>query len=111
MNIPLLRQIQTQIIAHPESFSMDEWDCGTTACILGWAFRLKLEDWEKSSEVRELQILALSETQFNRLCYLSSWPQQFYSPFLNADFDGDKKTAAKIAAARIEHFIETNGRE
>lgn len=35
-----LRMARAKILAHPETFDMAEWDCGTTACIAGHIARL-----------------------------------------------------------------------
>jgi hypothetical protein len=39
-NIKLFLELCDTIIKHKEQFSMSDWDCGTTACIAGWALRL-----------------------------------------------------------------------
>lgn len=44
----------------------------------------------------------------SRLIYLSCWPEAFRKPYMKAK---QNRTKAKIAAARIEHFIATRGSE
>ncbi len=39
----LLRLARDQILAHPDSFDMNSWDCGTTACIAGHVVRAAQE--------------------------------------------------------------------
>jgi len=69
-------------------------DCGTMACIMGWA--------------RILDPVAARDGGFGRLCDASTWPKRFRNRYAKA------KTPimrAKIAAARIDHFIKTQGAE
>lgn len=111
MNIPLLRQIQAQIIQHPESFDMAHWGyigCDTTACIAGWAISL---NGENRADVRNIRfkaqdILQLTDGQTGRLFYEGSWPVEF----IIARKSGGK-SLAKAASARIDHFIATEGKE
>lgn len=35
-----LRNVRDHILAHPKEFAMDEWECGTTACIGGHLARM-----------------------------------------------------------------------
>ena len=114
MNIPLLRQIQAQIIQHPESFDMTKWDCGTAACIAGWACRLKglkmpisstpIGNPEIASKAQEL--LGLDEKQRPRLFLCLNWPMEFV-----VMENAGSKAQAKAAVARIEAFIESGGAE
>ena|SRR6185503_17316012 len=39
-NIKLFMKVCDTILKHPRQFSMRSFDCGTTACIAGWALRL-----------------------------------------------------------------------
>jgi hypothetical protein len=39
-NAELAYAVLDQIDAHPETWNQATWDCGTSACIAGWAVRL-----------------------------------------------------------------------
>lgn len=41
-NLPLLRQVREQIEKHPETWDQSLWfsECGTAACVAGWAAAL-----------------------------------------------------------------------
>jgi hypothetical protein len=100
MNIPLLRQIQAQIIQHPETFDMCIWDCGTAACIQGWALRFTGGFIDNSNPLK------LTPEEMKRLFYRNNWPVRFHpAPPCT------EKSLAKQAAARIDHFIATDGAE
>ena len=84
--------------------------CGTTACIAGWAVilshpELKPKDvWRNytiSSEAAWL--LEITYPQMSKLYYTYNWPVQFREAFKTTDI----KKRAEVAAARIDHFIET----
>jgi len=59
---------------------------------------------ERGDEERALDI---TYEQGQRLFYVSAWPNKFGDKFQ----DSGKKQDARIAAARIEHFIRTKGKE
>ena len=40
INKELLKKVRDQITSEPECFDWTEWQCGTQACIGGWANRL-----------------------------------------------------------------------
>lgn len=118
-NNELLERIAQQIEQHPEEFSMLSWDCGTTACIAGWAARLA-----GLPPIGEVLITALP-SDLNLITELlgvgsvvcgwhhplflaKDWPEPFYSLYCDAV---SEKQQANIAAARIRHFIATEGRE
>lgn len=108
MNIPLLIQIQAQIIQHPEHFDMATWDCGSVACICGWAIRLTRGEsmqWCGPYFHEGRRALGLTCEEGNRLFHRKNWPRQF------CVMSGTEKAHAKAAAARIDHFIATEGRE
>jgi hypothetical protein len=125
MNIELLQRVKKAILDNPEHFSMDYWyqyidenghvtlenytvgvaegltECGTKACIAGWAVFLGRDD---STGVYDIglyaqNILDLTNDQARRLFHMDRWPKQFWLD--------DTETAA----ARIDHFIATGGRE
>lgn len=128
MNIPALRQIQEKIRQEPRQFYMSAWfkqapeipNCGTAACIAGWAECIKKE--KKPLEIYKnddtfilsevVQYLGLTEAQALRLFFDTRWPKQFKGPSWTGSLDhypADQK--AELAIARIDHFINTNGEE
>lgn len=105
--------------------------CNTTACIAGWAtllshkykkddapdlplpktFRQKAEHLQEISEYYEgvgQQALALTENQALNLFFVDYWPEPYQTEHRFAKTPEGK---AKVAIARIEHFIKTKGRE
>jgi len=124
MNVKLLRKVKKHILEEPKRFlmtSIDEYGepgsdtgyggkfakCGTAACICGWAgilMGLKSDDIDFESAG---ELLGLDEGQQQRLFEPGMWPEEFVG---GTSDDGKLKTA-RIAAARIEHFIKTKGAE
>lgn len=113
MNIPLLRQIQAQIIQHPETLYMPSYDCGTTACIAGWACKISgsdVSEYEGMSMDEGTSLLELSLEERGRLFCENWWPEQFRLPF-GPEHPLGSKARAKAAVSRIDHFISTDGKE
>jgi hypothetical protein len=132
MNIKLLKQVKRHILAEPERFRMDDWNCGTAQCIGGWACSLAGLKWKRSgegthrelateAEVSKVAALLLDieaedcpesiygdDSEAARLFYTSSWPDEFRHQYEEAE---DRRARARIAAERIDHFIATNGAE
>lgn len=143
MNVELLEQIKAKILAEPRQFVMRSFfkrgdglaamyrkpawadlrrftvpNCGTAACIAGWAISLRMKMTPREVENTHLlpgrvtddaaRALGLSYTQGLRLFHISGWPQQFMQGFEDAD---TFEARAKVAAARIDHFIATQGVE
>lgn len=103
MNIERLRAVKQKILDEPENFSMEDWECGTTKCIGGWAcFLFPKEATNRFYYQNVSRILELTLPQVDSLCHEVYWPSEFRD---------QKSDPAKIAAARIERFIETNGEE
>lgn len=128
MRVDRLLEIAEKIEEYPEHFDMNTWHggmlgpllsiahptaCGTTHCIAGWAEVLYPEvrnKW-KSTLMRAMCALDLDSEQKERLFYTESWPDQLRGPRryrLNFAF---YQPTASDAAARIRHFIATNGKE
>lgn len=133
MNVKLLRKVQKHILEEPKRLQMwtyvklkghvgsntgeDEitrpWaKCGTAACIAGWACVLKHGEIKARglgalAHGNAAELLELNSEQANRLFLPDEWPEEFNKGFRD---DGRKKTA-EVAAARIDHFIKTKGRE
>lgn len=113
MNIPLLRQIQAQIIQHPETLYMPSYDCGTTACIAGWACKISGVDVSEASHKSMFEgqrLIGLSSEERGRLFCENWWPEQFRLQF-GPEHPAGCKARAKAAVARIDHFIATDGKE
>jgi hypothetical protein len=135
MNVKLLEQVKRSILAHPKRFVMDSFieakkltgddfffaddgtevkfdHCGTAACIAGWTCLIKMKQKAINAElnfhVSGMGYLGLDGDEAGRLFYAESWPREFYHRY-NAARTQAKR--AKIAAARIDHFIATEGRE
>lgn len=124
MNVKLLRKVKKHILAEPKRFCFHwarkslEAPCGTRACIAGWTIILGaglMEPFDADGDLvipKSLtrnkmgyysgpasKLLGITEEQADRLFVY--WP----SPFKDRGYD------AKTAAARIEHFIKTEGKE
>jgi len=132
ITIRRLRKIQAQIEAEPRQFRMWNWfedndelhsksaipNCGTAACIAGWS--VSMSSRKKPAVARynsvsyasvAMDYLRLDEYAANLLFYEDRWPRKFMPK------DGDRFDSfspakrAKMAIARINHFIKTNGQE
>lgn len=113
MNVELLRKIAAVIQEKPDEFDMKDFnaslhDCGTTHCIGGWA--AVLSGVTNTDAARKN--LGLDKDQWDRLCYVDAdneyggcWPTKFWGE------DDPWKPTPQQAAARIEHFIATEGRQ
>lgn len=120
MNKELLLKIKEHILAEPKRLIMDDVafrgrpgervydggisfeiaDCGTAACIAGWA--CLLSDERPSLWYGE-RLLRLNYPEKHYLFFASSWPTKFYHRWRNANTPQER---AVIAAERIDHFIE-----
>lgn len=135
MNVKLLRKVKKHILEEPKRLMMQGWRrkkshdrptvlavdkdgldenrpfarCGTAACIGGWACIIAKKEPEHYGDHFRVarKLLELTSLQASRLFAPSLWPGDFMAGTTD---DGKKKTA-QIAAARIEHFIKTKGRE
>src|SRR6266436_699381 len=94
INVALLLRVADKISKHPEQFNMAKWDCGTTACIIGWMQRLSgvhrhelTKDW--------------TGRQYTQLCIECYWPKRFRS----IPKDTPAARAAK-AVIRIHSFLD-----
>lgn len=116
MNVELLRKIAAVIQEKPSKFDMvylhsdregepSDRDCGTSHCIAGWAGVLLDKDIGNGNFRR---VARCSEKAESRLLFDENWPEPFRSRYQKAK---QRRTRAKVAAARIEHFIATNGAE
>lgn len=116
MNVELLRKIAAVIQDKPAEFNVEFWHargpnywgkltketttCGTTHCIAGWAHVLSGQFPRSATMNAAPKILGLSNGQAFKLFHAENWPEEFCDP-----------VTAESAAARIEHFIKTDGAE
>jgi len=130
MNVKLLRKVKKHILENPKRLFMGRWikrksetpylsfgegkkrpfpPCGTAACIAGWTCILSKHQISDNQSTGELatNLLDINELQASRLFGPHAWPSKYQAGIKD---NGTKKTA-KIAAARIEHFIKTKGAE
>lgn len=118
MKIRALRKIQEQILAEPTSLYMQDYFCGTAACIAGhavlnagWKPHTSTGTCAKDNEIHCVwdvarEVLDLTERQAERLFITLGWPENFDERYCSA------KTAevrAKVAAERIDVFIDSKG--
>jgi len=121
MNTQLLRRIQRQILKEPEQFQMRTWftswsystipNCGTAACIGGWAVSLKHGRTPRDERMAipkggvfeaARRAVGLTTKQAHLLFIPINWPARFKR------FHHDNP---KQAVARISHFIKTKGED
>lgn len=131
MNIRRLRKLAKFVRTNPSRYDQNQW-CGTKACLAGHAAILAgIKDAEifngARSEGRRLSSgtlidtkaaiwLGINDAEADRLFDTVSsvpmsrdaWPQRFCERYRRAR---TAKTRAKVAADRIEHFINTGGCE
>lgn len=123
----LLRRVKREILAKPNSYRQDVWNCGSAACIAGHAIALTIpsvrplkdedgdtypsidgcklnEDWEDLAN----RVLGLDYDHFDGSLFTADpeldWPEPFAEEWRKAASREDK---AKIAARRIDHFIHS----
>lgn len=132
MNKELLERVKQHILEEPKRLKMGSWGrrvnplnsdypaCGTVGCIGGWSIFLAEPKWltanageliqycevELPSDARRL--LELERDQAARLFCTDEWPEGFHEQYNDAVTYVDR---ARITAARIDHFIATEGRE
>lgn len=132
MNVRLLRRIQKRILAEPLQFQMGHWftargdwsdfidghapemipNCGTAACIAGWAVTLDLHKKPSEVEVNSIEprarrLLKLTLEQALRLFIINQWPQEFSGDWAILT----PRQKARRAVQRIDYFIMTKGAE
>jgi hypothetical protein len=107
MNVKLLRKIQKQILAKPESFTM--WY--PEKCVAGWACRLSGIPMnrcyaESSCVAKATELLDITKPQADLLFY-----QYFKTdePIFADAWGAPSKKRAELMAERIDVFIETKG--
>lgn len=124
LNVELLRKIQKHILEEPRRFMMgdviyrgkpgEKWSdfglhytipaCGTVACICGWACILGGKPRTENDFATARELLGIEDCA--TLFYVSGWPDKYEQQWDDA---ATPQLRAEIAAARIDHFIKTNG--
>ena len=122
MNVKLLKRIKEQILAEPAQFVMSTYfsdnvlendiprkipNCGTAACIAGWACTLDLKITpalaSKQAHVQDKaeSLLKLYRGQAERLFLVSYWPEPFCSQ------SAHRASAAELDAlfASLQHSV------
>ncbi len=98
-NIPLFMKVCDTIMKHPTQFDITEWDCGTTACIAGWALRLSGKSYNDKglTSVDAADLLSIDHDQGYRLfmspeamnlCRTAPEAVAFIHKFLDEEFPG-----------------------
>ncbi len=118
--VRILRMVQKSILKYPKLYDQlsQITECGSPMCILGWADfhskkkvnisnfrRFKCNIFRADSFASACAKLEISENCGLLLWDKYKWPRQF---IFGDDFG---EISAKTACARIDHFIETDGRE
>ena len=148
MNVELLHRIKAHILENPMRIYMGEWsieleerqeyesnsgetlmapDCGTVACICGWAERLswakgslgqtggegqtgrKLLGLHGSSSFPAFVSTSTNFSEAQRLFHEECWPQDLRDRLAVATFQSAEY--ARVVADRIDRFIATDGKE
>ena len=109
MNVELLRKIAAVIQEKPAEFDMDSFNqknhnCGTPHCLGGWAAVFSGSKTLSGAQ----EALGIDDDQWALLCYPDQWPVDFYDESSSIPWCD---IAPADAAARIEHFIATEGQE
>jgi len=128
MNVALLQKVKAHILEEPGRFFMSDYmfrakpgvrvaldgiyrkmpDCGTAACIGGWAVLLSDPQVCGISGPNARAALGLDHLQSTFLFPVVNWPERYRQRWNKA---ASLKVRAAVAAARIDHFIKTEGRE
>lgn len=134
MNVKLLRKIQKHILEKPRRFIMATFfvrkygqqktfisdgaaqrpvkfeNCGTAACIGGWAVFLHdgLKTDPENIRARAIKLIGLKSPMGDELFEVGHWPAKFRDAYYIAK---SQRSRARIAAQRIDHFIATKGAE
>lgn len=134
MNVGLLLQVKDHILEEPRRLNMDilflnlrEEDiwfydlpappCNTVGCIAGFAAALSgtrdLTSYQGGMAAlgltrEEAERLFTEPRHWNNMCFRYHWPEDYARAYLAAT---NPTGRAQATAARIDHFIATEGRE
>lgn len=116
MNRELFEQIRDEIAAYPEHLRMEQYlsggnpeqvakhECGTAACICGWAIALtgtKIR-WTDDFHSIGISLLGLTDAEGDKVFEVSEWPMPFVRDYKNAS----RRDKAFVAVAYINHILE-----
>lgn len=118
MNVRLLRKIAKVIQEKPRKLDMAvlhsngkgmfrPLTCATAHCICGWGAVLANRP-DIDASISSEPVFGIDSGMRNRLFWVGRWPQQFRESYRARKTQAAK---ARVAAARIEHFIKTAGKE
>jgi hypothetical protein len=122
MNVELLNKVKEQILKEPAQFEMFNWyatelvgfptvkipNCGTAACIAGWAISLSKNECPRRASNRKdyyeqaREVLDLTPFQADCLFLGHRWPSELWHTYKTAK---TLKNRAEIAAKRIDLLI------
>ncbi len=110
LNIDLLEKVKQKIAENPYNFAMQDFKCGTTCCIGGWAVVLSnryngVTDDEDlyfhwAHEARK--VLNINRSQSDQLFHLQYWPDKFRVEYN----EGSRTQKAQTTCDRIDFFIK-----
>lgn len=109
MNTALLTEVRNAILANPAAFDMEDfWNDGR-GDIAGWAVATAgLNPDEVDAYTAARKLLRISAKQRDDLVLVENWPRYFRRGFEPEPSNNrELKTNARLAAKRIEHFIQT----
>lgn len=132
LNVRLLNRVKRQILKEPKQFQMDSYfdtaghysdtadkipNCGTAACIAGWALALDKGITPEQAKGKVLNYRTLTGERADRILGARgagwklfndcAWPESFRDEWRRLTKLKQWKRRAKVAAARIDHFIKT----
>lgn len=132
LNLPLFAKIKEKILAEPDRFNMGLWfgvidargeldfltagagtvgeafqECGTVACIAGWA--VVLGDPSRSLHcavaLRARAALGLTYDEGTALFTTARWPQELQDAYFKAEYNGDLLAMARAACDAIDALV------
>lgn len=126
MNVELLQKVKAAILAKPETYRQSSW-CGTAHCIAGHAVAIakpevfaeaqrlearqsfcEADDLIRNTASRLLKLGGQKSTAWKSLCHSAAdWPEKFSDRYSRCN---TPKHRARIAADRIDSFIESKGK-
>lgn len=130
MNIDLLYDVQQSILDDPEQFDMSSWfgesECGTTACIAGWAVSIHYDNPIEKNDRRPgswmihfinrhtestvffedvaSDVLGIDDGP-DTLFLIANWPDSYHNQYHQARRDENPRRAAHVAAHYISYWV------
>jgi hypothetical protein len=119
MNIKLRDRIKAHITEDPQRLRMSEWivdeadDCGTAACIAGWAMLLSHHETPSYDRFVSAETLAnnldIPWDIAHRLCFVSRWLPRFLDEWCKADTSTEKAAVACRVLDSLNDLEEWQG--